>query len=155
VALAWLGEAARSQRQLVAGFAAGGAALLAMGAGVFVPMALLGLAVLRAVERRHFDGAWWRDAWPVLALLAVAWALRVEVPAHAALRVATARQFLNAFGRALAWPHTWMPAAAFVLNLPLLLAVALRLAGRRRAAPGEDFVLLIGGWAMVAAGAMA
>ena len=155
LALAWLGEAERSGRQLVAGFAVGGAALLAMGAGVFVPMALLGLAVLRAVERRRFDGAWWRDAWPAFALLAVAVALRADVPAHAALRVATAGQFFNAFGRAMAWPHTWMPAAALVLNLPLAIVVGARLAGSRRAAAGEDFVLLIGGWAVVAAGALA
>ena len=154
-ALAWLGDAARSPMRLVAGLGAGIAALLAMGAGAFVPVALLGLAVLRAVERRRFDGAWWRDAWPAFALLAAAWVLRAEVPAHAALRAATAGRFFNAFGRAMAWPHTWLPAAAMVLNLPLVIVVGARLAGSRRAAAGEDFVLLIGGWAVVAAGALA
>ncbi|MEO6876247.1 MAG: hypothetical protein ABI222_15640, partial [Opitutaceae bacterium] len=153
-----LGDPARTPWRLLAGLGAGVAALLAMGAGAFVPVTLLGLAALRAGERRCLEGAFWREAWPALALLAAAWALRAEPVGAAALvklHAASPRQFLNAFGRALAWPHTWMPLAALVLNFPLVLAVAGRLAGRRRAAVGEDFVLLIGCWSVVAAGAMA
>lgn len=155
LALALLGDPARSPWRLAAGLAAGVAALLALGAGAFVPVALLGLAGLHALERRKIDAAAWRLAWPGLALLVLALMLRTTVPAMAGLHAATAGQFFNALGRALAWPHTAMPAAALGLNLPLLLAVGARLAGRRRAAAGEDFVLLIGGWAAVAAGAMA
>jgi hypothetical protein len=155
LALAWLGDAERSRLRLAAGIAAGVAALFAMAAGAFVPVALLGLAGLRAVERGRFDRAWVREAWPALALLGMAWLLRVRVPAHAALQATSMGQFFNTLGRALAWPHTWMPAAAVVLNLPLLIGVSQRLMGRRTAAAGEDFVLLIGAWAMVAAGAMA
>ena len=154
-ALALLGERERSPRRLAAGLAAGMAALLAMGAGAFVPVTLLGLAGLRAVERRSFGATGWREAWPALGLLGVAVLMRTQVPAHAALHATTAGQFFNALGRALAWPHTAMPWAALVLNLPRLLAVGGRMAGRRRAAVGEDFVLLAGGWALVAAGAMA
>ncbi len=154
-ALALLGDPARSWRRQAAGLAAGIAALLAMGAGAFVPVALLGLRGLQAVEQRRFDWAWWRATGPALGLLALAWAWRAEVPAHAALRAATVGQFGNAFARALAWPHTWQPAAALVLNLPLGLAVTARLAGWRRAGADEDFVLLLGGWAVLAAGAMA
>jgi hypothetical protein len=155
LALALLGDPGRSPPRLAAGLAAGVAALLALGAGAFVPVALLVLAGLHAAERRKFDPAAWRLAWPGLALLALAWGLRTPVPATAALHAATAGQFFNALGRALAWPHTAMPWAALALNLPLLLAVGSRLAGRRRAAAGEDVVLLIGGWAAAAAGAMA
>ena len=154
-ALALLGEPERSPRRLVAGLLAGVAALLAMGAGAFVPVTLLGLAGLRAVERRGFGAAGWRETWPALGLMVLAVMLRADVPAHAVLHAATAGQFFNALGRALAWPHTWMPAAALVLNLPLLIAVGGRIAGRRRAAVGEDFVLLIGAWGVASAGAMA
>jgi hypothetical protein len=42
-----------------------------------------------------------------------------------------------------------------VLNLPLAWIVMARLGGRRLAAEGEDFVLLLGGWAVALAGAMA
>ena len=155
LALALLGQATRSPRQLVAGFAAGVAALFAMGSGAFVPVALLGLALVRAAERRRFDGAFWRESAPALALLALALVLRVDVPGNATLHAHTMGEFFNALGRALAWPHTGMPAAALVLNLPLLIVVGARVTGRRRPALGEDFVVLIGGWAVGAAGAMA
>lgn len=154
-ALALLGNASRTPAQLAGGLASGVAALLAMGAGAFVPVTLLGLVLVRAIEWRRFDRARWSEAWPALVLLAMAGILRVAVPAHATLQAATARQFFNALGRALAWPHTGMPLAALVMNLPLLLLVGARLAGLRRAVAGEDFVLLIGGWSAVAAGAMA
>lgn len=155
IALAALGAEDRPGRRTLGGLVAGGAALLAMGAGAFVPVALLGLATVRAIERRRVAGAGGRDVWPALVLLAAALALRVEVPEHAVLRAATPGEFLNAFGRALAWPHGGQPLAAVAMNLPLALAVAGRVAGRRRAARGEDFVLLLGGWAVAAAGAMA
>ena len=154
-ALALLVEPARTPARLAGGLVAGVAALLAMGAGAFVPVALLGLALVRAGERRGIGRAGWSEAWPALVLLALAWCLHTDVPAHAALHAATAGQYFNALGRALAWPHTGMPVAAVVMNLPLLLTVGARLAGRRRAVAGEDFVLLVGGWAVVAAGAMA
>jgi len=126
-----------------------------MGAGAFVPVALLGLVVLRAVERRSLEQARWREAWPALVLLAVALALRVDVPPTATLHANTVERFFNAFARALAWPHAGQPLAAVVMNLPLVVAVGARLAGWRPGARGEDFVLLLGGWAVAAAGAMA
>ena len=154
-ALALLADPGRSRWRLAVGLAAGVAALFAMGAGAFVPVALLGLAMVHALERRRWDRALLREAAPALALLALAWMLRATVPAHAPLQAMTVGQFFNALGRALSWPHTAMPAAALVLNLPLLLAVGGRIGGRRRATTGEDFVLLIGGWSVIAAGAMA
>jgi hypothetical protein len=48
-----------------------------------------------------------------------------------------------------------MPAAAIVLNLPLLTVVATRLLRARTPAPGENFVIVLGGWSVVAAGALA
>ncbi|MSU47619.1 MAG: hypothetical protein EXS37_00725 [Opitutus sp.] len=154
-ALALLGGAAPSRGQQAAGLIAGIAALFAMGAGAFVPMALLGLFGLRAIGHRRIDAAWWRGVWPAGVLLALALALRAEVPEHAALRATTAADFFNALGRALAWPHSGDPLAAFGLNLPIVFVVAARLARRRRAAPGEDFVLLLGGWAVLGAVAAA
>lgn len=150
-ALALLGGGERTRGRLIVGMLAGGAALLAMGAGAFVPAVLLGLAVLRAVERRAIEAAWWRDVWPAMSLLAVAFVLRAEVPEHAALHAATAGEFFNALGRSLAWPHSGQPLAAVVLNLPLAWVVAARLARRRSAVPGEDIVLLLGGWAALGA----
>ena len=155
LALAWLGRPERTTRQTVAGSVAGVAALLAMGSGAFVPVALLGLAALRAGERRNVDARFWRESAPAWALLVLALLLRTDVPTNAALHAHSAGAFFNAFGRALAWPHTAMPVAAVVLNAPLVITVAGRLARTRQAGVGEDFALLAGGFGVIAAGAMA
>lgn len=154
-ALWLLGAPEPSVRRQIGGLAVGAAALLAMGAGALVPVALVGLVAVRAIERRRLDTARWREAWPALVLLLAGLVARGEVPAHDGLHAAGAGQLIEGFLRALAWPHAWQPAAACVLNAPLAWVVAARLAGRRRAVEGEDFVLLLGGWAVALAAAMA
>jgi hypothetical protein len=129
--------------------------LLAMGGSALVPVALIGLVGLRAVERREWTRARWCELWPALMLLGAAWVLRVEVPEHAALQAQSAGQWAETFLRALAWPHAWQPLAALVLNAPLAWVVVARVAGKRRAVAGEDFVVLLGGWAVAMAAAMA
>jgi hypothetical protein len=154
-ALWLLGAPGPSVRRQIAGVVAGGAALLAMGAGALVPVALIGLVAMRAIERRSVEAARWREAWPAFVLLVAALMARVEVPEHAGMRAVDAGQFLAVFLRALAWPHAWQAMAAWVLNAPLAWVVVARFAGWRRAVAGEDFVLLLGGWAVAMAGAMA
>jgi len=141
-------------RQL-AGVVMGIAAACAMGAGLLVPWALLGLVALRAAGRGRVDRALAREAWPALVLLGVSLVVRPGTAANAGLHPATAGQFLAALAQAAAWPHVWTPVAAAGLNLPVMVAVAGRLALRRRAALGEDFVLLLAGWALALAAAMA
>jgi hypothetical protein len=72
----------------------------------------------------------------------------VDVPEHAAERTKKFRHRMRPQRRVLAWPHVDQPLAALALNLPLLLLVVTRVMRRRAAAAGEDFVLLLGGWAM-------
>ena len=146
--------------QLVVGaglraLAAGGAGLLAMGGAALVPVALIGLVGLRAVERRRWSAARSREVWPAVGLLVAAWALRAEVREHAALQAQSAGQWGETFLRALAWPQAWQPWAALVLNAPLAWIVVARVRGKRRASAGEDFVVLCGGWAVSMAAAMA
>jgi hypothetical protein len=79
------------------------------------------------------------------------------VPANKVLQSWHARSLKElavGFMRAAAWPHTEQPLAALVLNLPLGLVVIGRIARRRPPRPGEDFVLLLGGWAAANAWAM-
>lgn len=150
-ALGWLGTGEYSRPRVAAGLAAGGAALLALGPGGLVPVALLGLAALRALESRRLDGAVWRLAWPALILLGAALALRVPEAGHVRLEAATAWQFFSALGRLLSWPHEGQPLAAVLMNLPLALVVAGRVAQYRRPAAGENFVLLAAGWSLAIA----
>jgi len=157
MALAWLGAEERSAVKLWGGLMAGLAAMLSLGAGELVPVALLGLAVLRAIEKRRLEGVW-RSVWPALVLLAVAVALMKSVPANKVLQswhASSLQQLTVGFMRAMAWPHVDQPLAALALNLPLGLVVMGRLARRRPARTGEDFVLLLGGWAAANALAMA
>ena len=155
LALRWLGAESVAGWRRWAGLAAGGAGLLAMGGAALVPVALLGLVGLRAVERRAWTAARWRELWPALVLLGAAIAVREEVPENAALQAQSAGQRAEAFFRALAWPQTWQPLAALGLNAPLAWVVAARALGKRRAVAGEDFVVALGGWAVAMAGAMA
>jgi len=147
--LGWLGGARLSPGRWLAGMAAGIAAQLGMGAGAFVPAALLGLLAIQAVERRRLTNAWWWSASAAVILLALAAGLHVSVPEHAALRAAALPQFLGVLGRCLAWPYPDNPWVALAANLPLWLVVGLRLSGRRAPREGEDFVLLLGLFATV------
>ncbi len=151
MALALLGTGAPTAGRILAGLAAGGAALLAMGPGALVPVALIGLALVRAAERRSFDGAAGRSVAAAGLLLVVALALRVDVSGAAEWRPAGIGEFLRAAGRTLAWPHVGSPIAALALNVPLLLVVVLRVTRRRQAVAGEDFVVLAGGWSVAVA----
>ncbi len=155
VALGCLGQREPSLRQQIIGLLAGFAGLLAMASAALVPVALLGLVALRAIERRRWEAARWRELWPALLLLMTALALRTDVPEHAGLRAGSPAQFGEAWLRALAWPHTWMPVAALALNVPLLTCVVGRVTGRRRPAASEDLIVLIGGWSVAMAAAMA
>ena len=155
VALQLLGADETSRWRIAGGLAAGVAAQLAMGAGAFVPLALLGWIMVRMVERRSWSANQLLRAWPALLLLGLAWLLRTTVPEHEALHAATAGQFLNALGRALAWPHVSQPLAAVVGLLPLAGLLVGRLAGWRRPRVGEEVVVLLGLWAVASAGAQA
>ncbi len=155
LALGLLSGTETSWRRQFAGLAAGGAALLAMGAGALVPVALFGLAGLRAAERRKWEAARTKEIWPAAVLLGAAWALRVEVPAHAGLHARSVAQWAETFLRVLAWPQAWQPLAAWAVNAPLAWVVVARIAGKRRATSGEDLAVLIGGWVVAIAAATA
>ncbi len=151
IALALLGSGPASPGRIIGGLMAGGAALLAMGPGALVPVALFGMALVRFSERRRIDRGGAAQLAAALALLVVALWLRVEAPGGADWQPAGAGEFLLAAGRTLAWPHVGAPIAALALNLPLLGLVLARVLGRRRASPGEDFVILAGGWSVAVA----
>jgi hypothetical protein len=147
LAFGLLGTARISPGRWLAGVAAGITAQLGMSTGVFVPVALLGLAAVRALESRPKRLAW-RPVTAAALLLVLAAALRATVPAHAGLEAASLRQFLAVLGRCLAWPYPENPWVALVANVPLVLVVWRRLTLRQAPRPGEDYALLIGFFTM-------
>lgn len=142
-------------RRIGFGVAAGIAAMLAMGAGLLVPAALLGLAVVRIAARRSLSWAGIKPHWPVAVLVLAAVALRAGGGGVDELRAKTAGDFFNALGRSLAWPHTGSPWAAVALNAPWLTWVWLRLSGKSSETVAGNFLLALGGWGMAVAAAAA
>lgn len=152
VALALLGgEEAVSTGRMFAGLIASGASFVAFGPGALVPVALLGMAGLRFVERRKFDAAIARQVMVAAGLLILAFFLRTEIEETRELRPTNGSEFVLAAGRILAWPHVSAPPAALAMNAPILWVVLARIRRRRQPASGEDFVLLAGGWSVCVA----
>lgn len=145
--LALLSRATPTRSELLLGAVAGAAGLIAMGPNALVPVALLGLIALRAWERRAINGQLAASALLAGLLLVAGFWLRVDVPAHAALRAHDVGEFVRAALLVLAWPQrpAWL---AVGVNVPLLLVLGARLARRRAPAPGEDFVLAAAGWSV-------
>lgn len=141
-ALALLAPAELSPRRLVGGCLLAVAAMLAMGAGLLVPFVLLGALAWRGLGGK-ING---RIAALAVVLVAVAWLLRVDVPAHAEMRAHSVGEFCFSFVRLLAWPYADQPWVGLVLNLPLVLLAGARLGLRRPAAEGESFVWLAAAW---------
>ncbi|HXB01666.1 MAG TPA: hypothetical protein VNV15_02470 [Opitutaceae bacterium] len=153
ISFARLGDVNASAIKLLAGTVAGLAAMLSSGAGELVPVALVGLMILRIAEARGGKNILC-TAWPAAVLLVAAIALMASVPPDHnlhALQSHSAGEFLAACARLMAWPHVDQPLAALALNLPLVLVVAARILRRRQPRAGEDFVLLLGGWAVAIA----
>lgn len=146
ITLALLDWAPLTGARAVGGLAVGIAGLFAMGPNGLVPVVLLGLAVLRAIEQRRVRREAIVALWPIVVLFALALALRTHVPAHTALQARGVGEFLAVAGRVLSWPHGTGGLAALLLNAPIAAVVILRALRIRPAARGEDFVLLVGGW---------
>lgn len=151
LSMSWLSQTNPSPCKAVAGLAA----MLAMGSGELLAVALLGLVLLRVIEKRHLAQEEWRSMWAAIVLMVTALALMASAPISPTLRASSASQFISVLFRLLAWPHSDQPLAALVLNLPLMLLVIKRINQRRQPRVGENFVLLIGGWAAANALAVA
>jgi hypothetical protein len=155
LAVGLLEPAQRSAGRTALGLAAGLAAQFAMGPGALVPVVLLGLAGLRAVEARRVGSSTWKWAWPAGMLGLLAWGLRRADPELAALAAPDGLTFLRSAGQVLAWPYFGSPLAGVAMNLPLLGLLVLRVSRRRTPVKGEDRILGAGGWSIAVALAVA
>ncbi len=144
VTLGVLGSVELSLTRTIVGVMIGIGGLFAMGPSALVPIPLLGLAILRVVERRRVNPALIYQIVGAVCLLAIAVMLRAEVHDHQMLKAHNVPQFLAAALRILGWPHAGYPFAAIAVNLPLILIVARRVLRQRTPRHSEDFVLLGG-----------
>ena len=150
-ALAWLPRVETRWRGAVCAVAA----MLAMGSGGLLPLALLVLLGLRLVESRPPCAEWKTELVVLLVFLVGILAGQSEAGHGAPLQAASMSDFFGAWLRLLAWPHAERPLASLVMNLPLALVVGGRLAGRRRSVAGENLAVALGLWAVIIAAAAA
>lgn len=139
----------------VRGFLLGLAAQLSMSAGAFAPIAVIGVLLFRAWDRRNsrevmkpamfFSG---------VLLLVAAW-LRATVAGHEVLRPRSTTEFALEFTSIAGWPHQVVPWAAIVATAPLVILVSSRIVRRRRPEPHEEFVMGIAIWSLAAAASIA
>jgi len=144
-----------------------GLACVSMASGLLAAAAVLGFGVVRAARDRRWPGIGQMFTWLFcLAVIAVSWQHRVDVPQHAVFRVESAGAAWRALGRCLAWPRVTSPGWAPLNVLPLALLAGFWWQRRRRqnasaAAPdsaedrADHFLLLLAGWIALQAAAMA
>ena len=139
---------------VVIGWACVLAAMLSMGAGYLVPVAILGHVIFRTiVERRLTVGTAQFFYAAVCLLLAVL--LYTRVQELAGLHPATFFDFLISFLRIMAWPHSDVGAAALVMNAPMALLFFTRIQGRRPPCTGEKSIVMLWLWGASMAAASA
>lgn len=155
VAIATLAQKNPNRWTVGVGVFAALAGALAMGAGSLVPLALLAVWGMKVIEARHCSRSAAVEGMVLLGLsVLVAW-LHPTTNETNPLQTGSWGEFMLAWGRLLAWPHSGQPVAALVLMIPVLTLIGLRLLGKRVSRPEENVVIAVGVWAWLAAGAAA
>jgi hypothetical protein len=137
-------------------------AIFSLASGFFAAIAVIALAALRAIKRRRWPLA--ESATPIFAavVLAGGFFLRVDFPAHAALKAHSALIWASVFARSLAWPFCNSAAAALLLYSPLCALAVLYFQRRQMADPHNsgrqrkiELLLAVGIWVVLQAAAIA
>lgn len=160
VALLGLGNCAALSPGWWAGLASGVLACVAQASGFFAMVCVLGFLILHFARGRFqsIDRAALPTIFVCLAFVVIAFLARTVVPGHAGLRAPSLTAFVVAFGRCLAWPWVDQPWLAAFIYLPWL-GLLWRSGSRDHSStsnPGAArAVLLVGGWVILQAAAMA
>lgn len=153
--LAGLSLARPGSRWWWVGLAAACLSLFTMASGVLAPVAVGGLAVLRAIKRRRVERG--NVAVFGLCLAIAAWGLALSVKAEddQHLGAQTLRQFLSALVHNLAWPFFDLPATALLFLLPLVILLIWYLRRDFAEPRAAEFLLVLGLWGGLQAAALA
>lgn len=154
LAIGLLGGESPTNHDRMIGWLAALCAQFAMGAGLLLPFAYVVVAGWRMVERRSGWRSICAEIWPAVVLILLAIGLRTEVPEHASLQASTPGDAFYTFGQMMAWPHTDVPMAALVLNLPMIAWMAARFLLRWKM-PSDGGVAMMGAWTMAICAASA
>ena len=130
-------------------------ALFTGASGVLLPVAIVGVVVLTAGDRRD-----WRDSrftFGAAGVILILGLLTASPPLayHEPLRAKTVADFAGAFGRNMAWPFVAHPQASFAMWLPTAVLLAAAAAQRARTTVAERFIIGLTLWVALQAAAIA
>lgn len=137
------------------GLAAAIMVLFTTASGLLAPMAVGGLAVLRAIKQRRLDRQNLITLATCLAVVGLGVALMVTVPEDRPLQAHTVREFLSALARNLAWPFIKTPAMMCLVPLPLVWLLALYFRPNFKLARAAEFLFALALWSGLQSAALA
>jgi len=120
--------------------------LFTMASGLFAPVAVGGLVVLRALKARRLDKGNLITFVCCLAVAGLGSALRVTMEADQPLRAHSLMEFSSALARNLTWPFFRAPAMLCLMPLPLAFLLALYFRSNFPEPRAAEFLLVLGLW---------
>ena len=128
------------------GLAAAFMSLFTMASGLFAPVTVGGLMILRAVKHRRMERDNIITLVCCLAVIALGLALRVAMEEDRPLRAHTLMEFTSALMRNLTWPFFRAPEMVCLIPLPLAFLVALYFRPNFPEPRAAEFLLALGLW---------
>jgi hypothetical protein len=153
--LVGLGFARPGSRWWCLGLAAAFMSLFTMASGLLAPVAVGGLAILRAIKQRRMDRGNLITLGSCLAIMGLGMALSVKTADDHLLRAQTLMQFASALARNLAWPFFNAPGMVCLLLLPLAGLVAWYFRPGFPEPRAVEFLLTLGLWSGLQSAALA
>jgi hypothetical protein len=150
-----LGFARPGSRWWCLGLAAAFMSLFTMASGLLAPVAVGGLAILRAIKQRRMDRGNLITLGSCLAIMGLGMALSVKTADDHLLRAQTLMQFAFALARNLAWPFFNAPGMVCLLLLPLAGLVAWYFRPGFPEPRAAEFLLTLGLWSGLQSAALA
>ncbi len=130
-------------------------ALFTMASGFLASAAVVGLVALRGIKTRTLPRSEILTALCALMVVALGLALKVDVAQHVQFQSHSVGDFLRTLLENLAWPFSKQPALGLLFSLPLVLVAVKYFRGGFADRRGAEFVLVLGGWAILQALALA
>ena len=144
--LAGLGFGKPGSRRWWFGLTAAIMGLFTMASGLFAPVTVGGLTILRALKHRRLGKGNLITLVSCLAVVGLGLALRVTMEADRPLRAHTLMEFTSALVRNLTWPFFGAPEMVCLIPLPLAFLVALYFRASFPEPRAAEFLLALGLW---------
>lgn len=130
-------------------------AIFTMASGFLAAAAVVGLVILRSAKQRSFTPGQMFTTLGGLAVIGLGLALKASIAQHQKFQAKTVSDFFSALSGNLAWPFSDQPAMALLFCLPLALVAVRYFQADVKNLRAAEFVLVLGGWGILQAAALA